>query len=145
MLQKFEKRTMENVTLNLYECQDNKKLAKRMHSNFAHPSSERLLRLVNSAEEKWSNNNELKEAIRKVTESCVICKKHKKTPPRPVVGFPMATKFNECVAMDLKFYDGKIILHMIDHLSKLSAGERIPSKEPRIIVKSIFKKWISRF
>ena len=143
MLQKFEKGTIENITLNLYECQDNKKLAKRMHSNFAHPSSERLIRLVNSADEKWSNNNELKDAIKEVTERCVICRKHKKTPPRPVVGFPMATKFNECVAMDLKFYEGKIILHMIDHLSKLSAGERIPSKEPKIIIKSIFKNWVS--
>ena len=38
-----------------------------------------------------------------------------KTPPQPIVGLPLATKFKECVAMDLKFYKGKILLHIIDH------------------------------
>ena len=38
-----------------------------------------------------------------------------KTPPQPIVGLPLATKFKECVAMDLKFYKGKILLHFIDH------------------------------
>ena len=38
-----------------------------------------------------------------------------KTPPQPIVGLPLATKFKECVAMDLKFYKGKILLHIVDH------------------------------
>ena len=37
----------------------------------------------------------------------MVCKRYKKVPPRPVVGFPLATMFNECVAMDLKFYHGR--------------------------------------
>ena len=57
----------------------------------------------------------------------------------------MATKFNECVAMDLKFYEGKILLHMIDHASRLSSGSRISSKDPVVIIKSIFKNWITIF
>ena len=143
VLERFERGIVENITLIMNESEDDHKFAKRMHSNFAHPSSERLIRLINSAGDKWSKNSQLKKAVKEVTESCVICKKYKKTPPRPVVGFPMATKFNECVAMDLKFYDGKIILHMIDHVSKLSAAARVSSKEPRIIIKSIFKNWVS--
>ena len=143
VLERFERGIVENITLTMNESEDDHKFAKRMHSNFAHPSSERLIRLINSAGDKWSKKSQLKKAVKEVTENCVICKKYKKTPPRPVVGFPMATKFNECVAMDLKFYDGKIILHMIDHVSKLSAAARVSSKEPRIIIKSIFKNWVS--
>ena len=55
----------------------------------------------------------------------------------------MASTFNECVAMDLKFYDGKIILHMVDHVSRLSSGSRVSSKDPNVIIKSIFRNWIA--
>ena len=76
------------------------KIAVKVHSNFAHPNSERLIRLLNSADEKWSKKNKkLKEEIKKVTKNCDICRRYKKAPPRPFVGFPMATKFYECVEM----------------------------------------------
>ncbi len=64
-------------------------------------------------------------------------------PPRPVVGLPTASTFNECVAMDLKFFEGKIILHLIDHVTRLSSASRVSSKNPELIVKSIFKNWIA--
>lgn len=44
--------------------------------------------------------------------------------------------------MDLKFYHGKIILHLIDHVSRLSSGCRLTSKEPKVVVKGIFDSWI---
>ena len=55
----------------------------------------------------------------------------------------MATKFQETVAMDLKFYNGKIILHLIDHCTRLSASALIPDKNPETIIKYTFKIWIS--
>ena len=142
-MDRFENGLVKSFTLAVYESGDDHKTAVRMHSNFAHPSSERLIRLINSADKKWSENDNLKKEIRKVTKSCVVCKRYKKAPPRPVVGFPLTTMFNECVAMDLKFYDGRIILHMIDHASKLSAGSRVSSKDPKVLVESIFKNWIA--
>ena len=54
----------------------------------------------------------------------------------------MATKFQETVAMDLKFYNGNI-LHLIDHFSRLSASCIIPDKKPETIIQNIFKIWIS--
>ena len=37
---------------------------------------------------------------------------NKATPTRPVVELPIATTFQECVEMDLKFYNGNILLHL---------------------------------
>ena len=62
---------------------------------------------------------------------------------RPIVGLPMATSFNETIAMDLKFYHGKILLHLIDHCTRLSASTVIPDKNPDTVIKAIFKIWIS--
>ena len=45
--------------------------------------------------------------------------------------------------MDLKFYQGKIILHLIDHATRLSAAVEGPSKHPESIIKAIFGNWIS--
>ena len=40
--------------------------------------------------------------MRKVSENCDFCKKFKKAPLRPVVGFRMADKFNGVVCMDVR-------------------------------------------
>ena len=40
--------------------------------------------------------------IEEITKECKVCLKYQKKKIRPVVGFPLATEFNECVAMDLK-------------------------------------------
>ena len=63
--------------------------------------------------------------------SCVpdIEKKHPH-PQATIVGLPLATKYKECVAMDLKFYNGKILLLMTDHATKLSVTIILPSKKP---------------
>ena len=57
----------------------------------------------------------------------------------------MAAAFQECVAMDLRFYSGKILLHLMDHATRLSASTFVPSKEPNVIINAIFKSWIQIF
>ena len=51
----------------------------------------------------------------------------------------MATKFQECVVMDLKLYKGKMLLHLVDYATRLSASNFIKSKEQKLVISSIFK------
>ena len=53
---------------------------------------------------------------------------YRKTPQRPVAGFPMATSIQECIAMDLKLYKEKIILNLIDHATNLLVTTFVESK-----------------
>ena len=72
----------------------------------------------------------------------------KKRKKRPLVGFPLATEFNECVAMDLKqwSYQNKVwLIHIVDHLTQYSTSCFIQSKRKAVIVESIFKIWIAIF
>ena len=55
----------------------------------------------------------------------------------------MASRFQEYVAMDLKFYKGKILLHLIDHATRLSKSTVNPSKNPDVILQAILKNWLS--
>ena len=67
---------------------------------------------------------------------------YRKAPQRPIVGLPMTTSFQECITMDLKFYKERILLHLINHATRLSVLSFVKSKEPEVILKAIFKSWI---
>ena len=72
----------------------------------------------------------------------------KKTQIRPIVEFPLATEFNERVAMDLKqwsYQEKGWLIHIVDHLKRYSASCVIQSKRKGVIVESIFKTWIAIF
>ena len=67
---------------------------------------------------------------------------------RSVVGFPLATEFNERVAMNLKqwSYQNKVwLINKVDHLTWYNASCVIQSKRKEVIVESIFKIWIAIF
>ena len=49
----------------------------------------------------------------------------------------MATRFQEIIAMDLKVYDSRIMLHLIDHATRLPVAKWIPNKQPETVVEDI--------
>ena len=119
--------------------------AVKLHRQFAHPPTDRLLKLVNAAGHPWNTDLELQNEIKKIQPNCPTCLLYKRPPPRPVSCLPIATSFQECVAMDLKFYNRHILLHLIDYATRLSGSTIVPSKKPDDIIKAIFKIWIGIF
>ena len=78
---------------------------------------------------------------------CEICKRRKKTPPRPKVGLPKARDCNDVFSMDLKIMkkSGKkevAILYLHDEFTKMIKGQVINDKKRDTIIKAIEKKWI---
>ena len=91
-----------NINVTLVATVNNKSkndIAIKLHQQFAHSSSEKLLKLLNSAGDPWQSDEELKKLIKKVSDECAICKIYRKTPQRPIVGLPMVTSFQECIAI----------------------------------------------
>ena len=117
--------------------------ALKLHRQFAHAPADKLVKLLKTAGEPWNSDVELEAEIRDISKTCQTCLQYGKAAAKPVVGLPMANEFLETVAMDLKFYQQKIILHLIDHATRLSSCVRIPSKEPKHVIKAIFSHWIS--
>ena len=123
---------------------DYKTTARKLHQQFSHPRSQRLIDFIKSG---GIDNEDLFEAIEKITTECDTCRRYSKSRPRPVVSFPMANEFNETVGIDLKIYENNKIyfLHMVDHLTRYSAAAVIRSKRPEVIIDNIFKFWIAIF
>lgn len=88
---------------------------------------------------------ELMNEVTNISNNCSVCKEYTRPRPRPAVGLPHAVKFNETVGIDLKFFDGKIILHMIDHLSRFSSAVFIKSKRAEDVIEGIVGSWIAIF
>ena len=110
-----------------------------LHRQFAHPPMEKLIKLLKDAE-FWED--EYTEMLNKIHESCVTCKEYAKVPPRPVVALPMATKFNEKVAMDLKQWEERWILHLIDMFTRFTVSVFVDRKKPSGIIDKIMLHWV---
>lgn len=132
--------------------QDNLKCRKglaKLHLQFGHGSCQKIWNLIENSykNENFFENNkrEIKAELQKICDNCNICKKYKRNPPKPVVGFPMASKFNEMVSLDLGEYEGKRFLVMVDMATNYVRSMWLKNKKPKEIIKKIMKNWISIF
>ena len=122
---------------------DKKHMAKKLHAQFGHPAVNKLRKVVDKA--GLGDDKELVREISEVSKSCKVCKEFTRPNPTPVVGMPHADHFNDTVALDLKFFEGHIILHVIDHLTRYSAATICKNKESETILRGVIKCWISIF
>ncbi|XP_063688395.1 uncharacterized protein LOC134821623 [Bolinopsis microptera] len=131
-----------NLTM---ESTDKRKIAIKLHKQFAHPPPEKLKSLLRTAGQL---TKEIAREIDTVSSNCDVCKRYKRPNNRPVVCMPLAKDFNDTVAMDIKVYDKNkniYIQHMIDHKTRFSAAKVIRSKDKETIVESVFTHWINTF
>ena len=119
-----------------------KRKALKLHRQFAHPSKEKLLRLIKDAGIK---DEKLEDEIRKIADNCDTCTQFKRTPSRPVVSVPMAKQFNEMISMDLKIWKDKYFLVMIDMATRYCNACVITSKEAEVIIDGVMRHWVALF
>ena len=116
------------------------KIVEKLHKQFGHPSATRLKSLLKDAGVK---DDAILEHVAQVTERCDTCKRFQRTPARPVVSLPMATEFNDVVAMDLKVWrQGTYILHLIDMATRFSLASIIRDKNPETIINEVMLLWV---
>ena len=120
-----------------------KEIASKLHRQFGHPPVIRLQKLLEKSD--YNLDEELIKEINDVSNECEICKRYKPAPRRPIVGLPLASKFNQTVCMDIKFINGQPVIHLIDALTRYSAAGVLYSKEPRGIINFMFRNWICIF
>ena len=114
----------------------------KLHQQFAHLPNRILVAFLKD-ERVWKDNFE--GQLLETEQKCNLCKAYAKTPPRPVVSMPMAKEFNEKVAMDLKQYKGRWILHMIDMWSRYTDLVFIQRKRPCDVIDAMMKNWVRNF
>ena len=117
-------------------------MAKKLHQQFCH-ATDKLKDLINLSD--WKDDEELKNEIIKVIEACNTCKRFKCILQLPVVAVPSSTKFNEVVAMSIKFHQGIPLLHLIDSCTRFSITAVLKSRDSKEITENMCKMWIEIF
>ena len=141
-IDKTEEVPVEIVCAVMLQEQDRYKTLLKLHRQFAHPPKKRLIALMKDAG-VWQEH--YKETMAQIEEKCELCKIYAKTPSRPIVCMPMATKFNEKVAMDLKQWKSRWILHTNDMWSRYTMSIFIDRKKPSNVIDNLMTHWIGKF
>ena len=137
---KAERNPNIRITLAISKDLTTKQVAVKLHRQFSHPNPETLVRLVRN---QGKECEDLVAAIQEVSNNCSFCAKYKKSLSRPMVGFHLASRFNQCISMDLQQFGDVYLLHMVDHATRLISGSVIRSRNPAVIVRKIWKHWFS--
>ena len=133
---------MFSVKLEEKDRRDKYKTLLKLHRQFAHPPVKKLKSLLQDAN-LWKDD--YTDLLEEIDRKCNLCKRFSKTPPRPVVGMPMATQFNEEVAMDLKQWKGRWILHIIDMWSRYTISVFINRKRPSDVINALMHQLVGVF
>ena len=122
--------SLENLA-DLTQTQKKSKAVK-LHKQFSHASKEKLTKLLKDG---GCTDTEFLRCVAECCENCEVCHLHKKAPLKPIVSFPLASKFNQVVCMDLKEHKHlqTWILHLIDASCRYSAACIIKSKQKNVI------------
>ena len=122
--------------------EEKEKTLHKLHKQFGHRPKESFITLLKNAG-AWTPD--MNQIITKIIEGCEGCIKRKRNPDRPTVAMPMASEFNQKVAIDLSFFQGIPILHMIDMYSRLTISVSLNRKKPSEVIDKILGKWVAYF
>lgn len=114
----------------------------KINQQFVHPPKKRLVALLKDSG-AWKEDYD--KDLSEIETNCELCKVYAKNSPRPVVALPMAKEFNEKVAMDLKQYKGRWILHMIDMWSRYTVCVFISREQLSNVIDALMKNWVGMF
>ena len=121
------------------EC---KKALLKLHKQFGHRPKKCFVELLKSAN-VW--NPKMDDMLNSIIDGCEGCILRKRSPDRPAVAMPMATEFNEKVAIDLKIWKGGYILYMIDMFTRYTQAAFLTRKLPEQVLDAIMEKWVANF
>ena len=115
----------------------------KVHKNLCHKSEKQMIKLFLMA---GKLNKRTRNVIRDVVEQCQVCRKFKKTPPRPKVAMSKAVTTNQVVSLDLKEVrkEKKHILYCVDEFSGYIVAEVINNKEPETIFRTFDRRWVEQ-
>ena len=137
--------SMEEVcAVDLKNCTETecKKALVKLHKQFGHRPKKCFVDLLKNAN-AWKT--EMDKILDEIIDGCEGCILRKRSPDRPAVAMPMASDFNEKVAIDLKKWKGGYLLYMIDMFTRYTQAVFINRKTPEEVVNAIMERWVAIF
>ena len=130
---------LEAISVAYLSKEEKVSVAECLHRQFCHPWHQFLKKVLMNFGEV---DKELLGALEKYSSNCIVCRRYKPTIPKPAVGNscdPEKMKFNQMVSIDLKERNGRLILYMIDVVTRYTRAIFMKSKKKEVIVEMIIQ------
>ena len=134
--------SIEDVKENISLLSLTEATAKKLHTQFGHAPTDRLIDLIRNS---GIEDKKFLKLVEDTEKNCETCKRYKKQKPRPVVALSLAKGFNEVVSVDLKDVEKEKVFHIVDNATRYSGGALVTNKSKEEIVDKFFMNWIKIF
>ena len=115
---------------------------KKIHEATGHKMEENLLYAYRNANKL---DDSVRKSIKRVVESCKVCKKFRKSLGRPKVTLPKVVDFNEVVSLDLKKFGDVHVLWMVCSFTRFIQGKVLKNKQAETVIEALSAAWNFRF
>ena len=116
----------------------NRDFLTKFHKGSGHKSEQNMMHSLSQAE---LVTPETRKVVQQVISSCRECKKFGKSLPRPKTTLPKVCDTNQIITWDLKEWDNRHIMWMIDSFSRFVKGVVISDKKKETILKVLYSDW----
>ena len=93
-----------------------RRLLRRLHVRWWHVSYTKMCSLLGQA----GIPKPIQELCKDVVNTCQVCRLLQKTGDKPMAKTRLSTKFNEVMQVDILFWKGHKVLHMVDECTRFS-------------------------
>ena len=77
--------------------------------------------------------------------SCTVCRKFVRATRRPQVKTSLACDFNECIQVDIFYFQGDMFLIIVDEATRFKSGGMLRSRELSSILSCLINNWLRFF
>ena len=139
----------EELFMEGWSDKDVSKVVEKLHRQFGHGSANKLWKLTEDA--GWSKGmgekekQETRRLMEEIIAECETCRKYRRNPAKPVVGFSWSHVFNEVVAVDLGEIEGRKFLVMVDMATRYCQARWVVDKTPERVLEGMMDGWIRIF
>lgn len=115
----------------------------KLHRQFCHPSSDKLLQLLKKGRPN-DVDSDTKKILDEIASTCDPCQRIQDGPGRFRVSIAgRNARFNEGIILDVMYLDGKPVLHLVDNYTHFSAARFLPDMSTNTIWETIVTSWAS--
>ena len=110
----------------------------KFHKGSGHKSERNMMHSLSQANVVTPDTRKI---VRNVVSACKECKKFGRSLPKPKTTLPKVCDTNQIITWDLKEWDNKFIMWMIDSFSRFVKGIVIPNKKKETVLKVLYYDW----
>lgn len=114
---------------------------RRLHRRFGHPSSRKLISLLERAD-FLEVDEQMRKTLEAITAQCRLCQMNQQRPRRFRFTIRDDKEFNSTVYVDIFYIDGHAVLHVVDEATRFQAAQLLSTVTSENVWTALRRCWM---